>query len=301
MKVRELTPSFGAVVELDLRNPLDPPEQQELREAFAGRHLLLFPDQDISFEDQVRVVGYLGPVLAGGPEWVSNVRENAFVPEGALIFHSDFIFTAEPSLGLCLYATEVPPGGSPTNFADAVGAAGRLPSELRARVQGRRALNVFDLSDQRGDMRFREATLGPETPLSPRYAHPVLLRHPTTGHELLSVNEMQTDRIIGLDPSESEETLEALWALLYAPENTYSHHWRVGDLVLWDNIAVQHGRPAPPRHAARTMRRVTMAERSVFDLVPGFAEARAARTEAEARAAHAEPAARAAHAEPARD
>jgi taurine dioxygenase len=118
---------------------------------------------------------------------------------------------------------------------------------------------------------------------------------------LLSVNEMQTDRIIGLDPSESEETLEALWALLYAPENTYSHHWRVGDLVLWDNIAVQHGRPAPPRHAARTMRRVTMAERSVFDLVPGFAEARAARTEAEARAAHAEPAARAAHAEPARD
>ena len=103
------------------------------------------------------------------------------------------------------------------------------------------------------------------------------MRHPTTGQELLSVNEMQTDRIIGLDEPESEETLEALWALLYAPENTYSHQWRVGDLVVWDNIAVQHGRPAPPRHEPRTMRRVTMAEYSVFDLVPGFAEARAAR------------------------
>jgi taurine dioxygenase len=277
VKVRDLTTSFGALIELDLRHPLDPVQQRELREVFTARHLLVFPEQDISFEDQVRVVGYLGPVLAGGPEWVSNVRENGLVPEGALLFHSDFIFTAEPSLGLCLYATEVPPGGSPTNFADAVGAAARLPSALRSRVRGRRALNVFDLSDQRGDARFREATLGPETPLSPRYAHPVLMRHPTTGQELLSVNQMQTDRIIGLDAAESEETLEALWALLYAPENVYSHHWRVGDLVVWDNIAVQHGRPAPAPGVPRTMRRVTMAEHSVFDLVPGFVEARAAR------------------------
>ena len=289
MEVRDLTTSFGAVLEVDLRHPLDPLQQRDLREVFAARHLLLFREQDISFEDQARVVGYLGPVLAGGPEWVSNVRENGLVPEGALLFHSDFIFTAQPSLGLCLYATEVSPGGSPTNFADAVGAAGRLPSALRARVRGRRALNVFDLSDQRGDTRFREATLGPETPLSPRYAHPVLMRHPTSGQELLSVNQMQTDRIIGLEARESEETLEALWALLYAPENTYSHQWRVGDLVLWDNIAVQHGRPAPPAGVPRTMRRVTMAEHSVFDLVPGFVEARAARREDAARAARREP------------
>ncbi len=277
MKVRDLTASFGAVIDFDLRHPLDPTQRQELQDVFATRHLLLFPKQDISYEDQVRLVGYLGPVLPGGPEWVSNVRENGLVPEGALLFHSDFIFTAEPSLGLCLYATEVPPRGCPTFFADAVGAAGRLSSELRARVRGRKALNVFDLSDQRGDVRFREATLGPETPLSPRYAHPVLMRHPTTGQELLSVNEMQTDRIIGLDDPESEETIHALWALLYASENTYAQQWRVGDLVVWDNIAVQHGRPAPPRHEPRTMRRVTMAEHSVFELVPGFAEARAAR------------------------
>jgi alpha-ketoglutarate-dependent taurine dioxygenase len=121
VKVRELTTSFGALLELDLRQPLDPAQQREIQEVFTARHLLVFREQDISFEDQVRVVGYLGPVLAGGPEWVSNVRENGLVPEGALLFHSDFIFTAQPSLGLCLFATEVPPGGSPTNFADAVG------------------------------------------------------------------------------------------------------------------------------------------------------------------------------------
>ena len=138
MKVRDLTASFGTVIEHDLRIPLDSAQQRELQAVFAARHLLLFPAQDISYEEQVRVVGYLGPVLPGGPEWVSNVRENGLVPEGALLFHSDFIFTAEPSLGLCLYATEVPPAGCPTSFADAVGAAGRLPPELRARVRGSR-------------------------------------------------------------------------------------------------------------------------------------------------------------------
>jgi taurine dioxygenase len=281
MRVRELAPSFGAAVVHDLRRPLDAAEQGELRELFSARHLLYFPDQSLSFEDQVRVVGHLGPVLPGGPEWVSNVRENGLVPEGALLFHSDFIFTAEPSLGLSLYAVEIPPDGSPTVFADAVQAASRLPPELRRQVEGRHALNIFDLADQRGDVRLREADLGPETPLTPRCAHPVLLAHPRSGQELLSVNEMQTDRIIGMDERQSEETLTALWSLLYAPDHTYTHRWRVGDLLIWDNIAVQHGRPAPPRDVARTMRRVTMAEHSVFELVPGFAEARAARAAAQ--------------------
>lgn len=277
MRVRELTPSFGVVLDHDLRRPLDAAGQVQLRQLFSDQHLLLFPGQWITFEEQVRVVGYLGPVLPGGPEWVSNVRENGLVPEGVLLFHSDFIFTAEPSLGLSLYAVEVPADGSPTIFADAVRAAARLAPELRQRVEGRAALNIFDLADQRGDVRLRESALGPETPLAPRYAHPVLLQHPKTGQELLSVNEMQTDRIIGMDGLDSEETLAALWSVLYAPENTYTHRWRVGDLLIWDNIAVQHGRPAPPRDVPRTMRRVTMAEHSVFDLVPGFAQARANR------------------------
>ena len=81
-------------------------------------------------------------MLPGGPEWVSNVRENGLVPDGVLLFHSDFIFTAEPSLGLCLYATEVPPGGSPTNFADAVGGSrGSHPNSGAASPGGRRSMS----------------------------------------------------------------------------------------------------------------------------------------------------------------
>jgi len=103
------------------------------------------------------------------------------------------------------------------------------------------------------------------------------MRHPTTGQELLTVNEMHTDYVVSMDARESEETLRALWSVLYAPENTYLHKWQVGDLVIWDNVALQHGRPAPPADLPRTLRRVTMATLDIADLIPGFTEALAAR------------------------
>jgi taurine dioxygenase len=277
MKSKPIVTALGVELsEIDLRSPLEGDDRAELRRLFATHHLLLFRNQEIDYEDQLRVVGDLGPVQPGGPEWVSNVRELGLVPKGRLLFHSDFIFTSEPCLGLCLYATEMPADGSPTVFASTARAARELPSDLRHKVAGRAALNIFDLTDQRGDVRFHEDTLGPPTPLAPRYAHPILMRHPTTGQEVVSVNEMQTDYILDMDRKESEEILSSVRKILYASENTYTHRWAVGDLVIWDNIAIQHGRPSPPQDSPRTLRRVTMAKNDVHDLVPGFAAARAA-------------------------
>jgi taurine dioxygenase len=66
-----------------------------------------------------------------------------------------------------------------------------------------------------------------------------------------------TKEIAGLDPQESEELLEALFAHLYRSEFIYEHHWRQGDLVCWDNIALQHARPnVQIEGPARTLRKV---------------------------------------------
>ena len=67
---------------------------------------------------------------------------------------------------------------------------------------------------------------------------------------------MQTDSIVGLDEPSSEALLAELWSELYAPTNVYTHHWRVGDLVVWDNIAVQHARDDVVGGSGRTLRRV---------------------------------------------
>jgi taurine dioxygenase len=87
---------------------------------------------------------------------------------------------------------------------------------------------------------------------------------------VLYVTELQTDSIVGLEPEESEEILAALFAHLYQSGNVLEHRWRVGDLVIWDNVSLQHGRPAMPTAEIRTHRRVVLGRRGVVEQVAGF-------------------------------
>jgi len=83
---------------------------------------------------------------------------------------------------------------------------------------------------------------------------------------------MHTDRIVGLPEADSEALLGELFDHLYAPENTFVLDWSVGDLAVWDNIALQHHRPDFPATAPRTMQRVCINEKTTAELVPNIAE-----------------------------
>jgi taurine dioxygenase len=268
--VRTVTtsPAVGVEVrDLDLRDPIRPPVAQELRQAFSDHHLLVFRDQQLTGPQQVAAVGLFGPTLNRGRyedgwAFVSNVRPDGLVPEGGLAFHFDLAFTDEPFWGLSLYGLEVPADGAPTWFANSARAAATLTDDVRTRIRGKKALNVFDFNLPQ-DRRLREADIGPGMP---RAEHPVVAPHPRLGVPVLLVCEQQTDRIIGVPPEESEELLAELFAALYSPDNVYVHAWRTGDLLIWDNLAVQHGRPAFAAGCTRTLRRVTIAVRSAEDL-----------------------------------
>jgi taurine dioxygenase len=268
VRTQPLCDALGVEVRgLDLSRPLGQADQDELRATYRHHRLLLFRGQSIAVEDHVRLARCLGPVREdqNGVGYVSNVRSGGFVPGGRLFFHSDFAFTAEPCLGISLYALDVP-AGCPTVWANAARAATVLAADLRAAVADAQALHLFDLRLQRGDVHYREDEL-PDEPLAPRWIHPVLLRHPVTGEQVLYVSEMQTDRVLGADRSLLPRLLETL----YDDANTYRHEWSVGDIVVWDNVALQHARPVPPPAAARTLHRVAISDRSIFDLVPEFA------------------------------
>ena len=81
--------------------------------------------------------------------------------------------------------------------------------------------------------------------------------HPRTGQTMLYVCEQQTREIVELPERESDELLDALFAHLYDPEHLVEHHWRTGDLVVWDNQAAQHARPYVVGDGpARTLRKI---------------------------------------------
>ena len=60
---------------------------------------------------------------------------------------------------------------------------------------------------------------------------------------LLFARTLGTDRIMDLAPEESETLLQELFDHLYSGPHTYAHPWTNGDFLVWDNLALQHGRP----------------------------------------------------------
>jgi alpha-ketoglutarate-dependent taurine dioxygenase len=79
-------------------------------------------------------------------------------------------------------------------------------------------------------------------PNAPTSVLPVRYRHPRTGASVLYVCEQMTKELVGMEASESERLLLELFACLYDPAGRWSHDWRKEDLVVWDNLAIQHGR-----------------------------------------------------------
>jgi taurine dioxygenase len=220
-----------------------------------------------------RVFGRVADDARNGTFYVylSNTREDGRLREGALPFHSDFMFTPHPYLMIGLHALEIAPGAAPTRFASAVRACTLLPDELRERIATLELINATDFTPE-GQRDFPRPRLlhladAPEY-LYPRARHAAIERHPRTGAEFLTAEEQQTSHFLGIPESEGEEILAALLDRLYAPDNVYEHHWAVGDLVLWDNVALQHGRPAWPDSAERSMRRICVCEHESREMLP---------------------------------
>lgn len=96
----------------------------------------------------------------------------------------------------------------------------------------------------------------------PHQIRPVVISHPRTDEPLLYVGNMQTTRIVGMDREHSDATLDALFRELYREDRIYRHNWNNGDLVIWDNIALQHSRGDLTGMTPRQLQRIVVADKS---------------------------------------
>jgi taurine dioxygenase len=261
---RRLDP-LGAEVDLDLSGQLTEAAQDELRAVFHSEKLLVFRGQHLSQADQMRVVGYLGPVVAPRTE-IAELSLDDVSGRDKFAFHADIWFRPKPYRQLSLYGIAID-GETTTNFVSGVAAAEALPAPLRERLRAMDAIFVDPYPFDRRDIDL--ATLGSR----PHHRWPVLLEHPETAEPVLMVSELCTAQIADLPPDESEALLSELFATLYAEPGILRHQWRTGDLLLWDNVAIQHGRDAQDNVASRRIRRVVGGERSVYDYPDGHVNA----------------------------
>lgn len=257
---------------LDLAGPLTEAEVAQVRQAFAEHLLLLVRGQQLAGEDHDRFVSHLGPLeqFDNGAyvQYMTNQRvENAAEAGSArLLFHNDGAYRPHPRAGTSLYALDVSPTSPPTSFANGVRAYEGLPEELQEEVAGLNAVHILDLDDpyqESNRMRLADLPEGRRLEDTRHAVHPVVITIPHSGRKALFVSEFYTSHIAELGPTsdEGEALLQRLFAALYRPDNVHSHHYEVGDLVLWDNLGVQHARSgavdANPRHLRRLVLRST--------------------------------------------
>lgn len=273
--VRALTPHVGAEIEgLDLSGPLDDRTVARLRAAFDDHVALVFRGQTLSEDEQLRLASYFGPLgvrrrapkdiksgesaTRGNIMLVTNIAEEAgktagSYGDGEMWFHSDSCYYEVPNRGTFLYAVKLPSHGGNTKIASMYAAYDRIPPALKARLEGRRVLQVHDYK--------RRERLDVDNLDLSKLLHcwqPIFVTHPVTGRRALYVNRLMSAQIEGLARADSDGILDELFDIAEDPAITYEHVWRLGDLLMWDNWCSIHARTDFPRDEGRLLRRCTI-------------------------------------------
>jgi taurine dioxygenase len=286
-----LSTRFGAQVHgYEPSADLDTDTATALRGLLDEHKLLLFRGVPFEPEQHVALTRAFGPVIdenGTGKDWFSfsNVEPDSstLVRTSRLPFHQDYVFTPWPFRALSLYASEIVGGVSHTEFASNHGGYLGLNAMERERFAALKAVHarkkgavVRTNEEHRKEWREDEydgepkrvcIAADPDQEQYWRTEWPVIKRHPRTDEPMLFVGQLYTSHILGVDTTNSEDVIERSHDLLYRSENIYVHDWELYDLVVWDNVALQHARGANEPNTRRTMRRVTISDKSRDDML----------------------------------
>jgi alpha-ketoglutarate-dependent 2,4-dichlorophenoxyacetate dioxygenase len=289
IQVEPLHPVIGvAVTRPDLREPLDPATVTAINDAINQHGVLVFPGQHISDEQQMAFSRNFGDlettVRAYRSDFVprldlhiadiSNVdQDNKVLPKddrrrlnalGNRLWHSDSSFKRIPARFSLLSARVIPGEGGETQFADMRAAWDALPARTKARLEGMICEHTQLFS--RARIGFTDWAEEERVKMAP--VPQVLVRtHPGSGRKSLFLSS-HAGRIRGMEEPEARMLLLDLTEHATQREFVYTHRWRIGDLVMWDNRCTMHRAREYDETQIRDMHRTT-----VSDGIPTVAEA----------------------------
>jgi taurine dioxygenase len=271
--IERIAGSLGAEISgVDLSQQLADEEFRAVHRALQDHGVVFLRDQKLTREAQLDFAARFGkpevhPIADGMKDHPEMIRVSKPAGEEAFFgtsWHTDNSFFERPSAITMLYGEEVPPYGGDTVFASMECAYERLSQDLKTMLQDKRAVHSATRAyDPRttGDAKYRGETAITYTysdSIHDEVEHPVIRTHAETGRKSIYVNPMFTQRIIGLNPDESDAILEMLYAHSTRPDFTCRFRWRDGSVAIWDNRCVQHYAIDDYRDFDRLMFRVTL-------------------------------------------
>ena len=281
--IQPIHTDFAAeVFDIDLSKKQSSADINLVKEAFWKYAVLVFPDQKLSLDQHVEFATLFGPIEMNVNTYQEEVKKHRFdyrvsdisnldeedniLAENSRkrmsglanrLWHTDSIFRHQPALASALYALTVVPIGGKTEFADTRAAWDALPDKTKNKID--KLIVEHSIFHSRAKIGFTNFTEKEKAALPP--SRQVLVRNIPESHRKAIYIASHAMRIIGMSDLEGVALLDELMAHATQPQFIYSHRWRVGDLVIWDNRCTMHrGTNYDEKRFKRDMRRATVSD-----------------------------------------
>jgi alpha-ketoglutarate-dependent 2,4-dichlorophenoxyacetate dioxygenase len=274
--IKKLHPLFCAEIGgVDTGKPMDDATFGEIRAALDEYSVLIFHDQSLDDEKQIAFSKRFGPLEIAGKanpgmgtpfarQSNLDISTGTVIPKedrrmeyqkGNYLWHSDSSFKAVPSLCSLLSARVVPPTGGNTEFATMRAPYDALPEGKKQQLEGLVAEHSLVYSRST----VSTGTLTGEMQAELPGAWQVMVReNPVTRRKSIYAGA-HASHVIGWPREEGREFIAWLNEFATQPQYCYSHAWREGDLVIWDNRSVLHRATAyDTTNHKRLMQRTTV-------------------------------------------
>lgn len=261
--VRRLQPAIGAEISgVDLREPLGDADRETIWQALLDHHVIFFRDQFLSRDQHIAFASAFGEPLedvknVGTHRTIQPIRSGTGGDYQGANWHADGTDRPDPFFAGILLAQQLPPLGGDTVFASQRAAYEGLADDVKQRIEHLHARHVGHVKAAHlfEDEEERQAYFGKLAGT----VHPVVNRHPYTGHQQLNLSNVFVTGFEEIEGDEADRLLDHLKQQYFIPEYQVRFTWAPGSIAFWDNRAVQHYGVGDYGDHVRTFERVVIA------------------------------------------
>lgn len=257
LAINPLHPLFGAEIkDIQVCDPMDGATFAAIRAAFETYSIVLFRDQKLDDDGQIafsrkfgelQVTPKVNPGVGSYFARQSNldIATNQVIPandrrmlhqKANFLWHTDSSYRTIPALCSLLSGRVVPPEGGNTEFAITRAAYDELSDDMKRKIAGLHAEHSLVHSRSLVDPRALTEEMRNELPPSKQ---PLIRINPSNGRKSVFVGS-HASHILDSPLDEGRALLKQLNEFVTQPRFVYSHPWRAGDLIVWDNRCVLH-------------------------------------------------------------
>lgn len=260
------TPLVGSEIRIDREALLSGRHAGEIKTLLEKRSTVFVRGLDFSDEDLHTLAATLGDIRLDGKDGVKKEslmkvtfdKKHSHLTEyfwGTFTWHFDGAWEDTPPLASVLTPRVLAPTGGETEFINTYAAYDALPADKKEQLDGLMTAHTMVETYRRITPNPTEEQMRDWRGYGEKI-HPLIWHH-RNGLKSIALSN-SSEYIVGMDRTESDELLQWLADWVEQPRFVYTHEWRMGDVLIWNNTGTMHRAAPYDVESGRRLHRVTL-------------------------------------------